>query len=295
MENKQQSGVEAILARLGQRRDALLEKLSHALESDERIEAVWLSGSFGRGEVDVWSDLDLHVAVQDEYLQYFVEKPEALFELAGPPLLIQHINGESESMPGGFFWLVLYSGALEVDWNIGPVSKAVRPVASQLLFGRAGVSLASSPEPVRLEERQTHATKMLTFFWAMAPIAIKYVGRGHTALAVNQIGLLRTAYSGVWRALYRPEHLQSYRYHQNRRLEAELDTALPRLGPVITPASALQNIRAFCTAVEKLHPALAELGVAIPAAIVGEVAALAEQTESIAAQGGSRPYEGSRR
>jgi hypothetical protein len=129
----------------------------------------------------------------------------------------------------------------------------------------------------------------------MAPIAIKFAGRGHTRLAVKQVDLLQSAYIKVWRALWQPALLHKDRYHQNRRLEKEIDAKLPRFGPRIDPPAALDVIRAFCAEMEKLHPALAELGVSVRAEVVQDVAALAEVAEKIARAGGSNPYGGSRR
>ena len=44
---------------------ALVERLRQVLDEDERVESAWLSGSYGRGIGDVWSDIDI-VAVVDE-------------------------------------------------------------------------------------------------------------------------------------------------------------------------------------------------------------------------------------
>ena len=40
-------------------------------EADERVRAMWLSGSLGRGDADAMSDLDLIVAVADDALPEF--------------------------------------------------------------------------------------------------------------------------------------------------------------------------------------------------------------------------------
>lgn len=39
--------------------DDLLRRLTHALGQDPRVQALWLSGSLGKGEGDAWSDIDL--------------------------------------------------------------------------------------------------------------------------------------------------------------------------------------------------------------------------------------------
>ena len=284
-----------VLEQIGHKRDELLERLVLALQNDQRVKAAWLTGSFGRGEADDWSDLDIQVVVGDEHFEQIVAQPSQLFELAGEPLLVFGISGPSDSLPGGRFWLVMYAGAIEIDWNIGPSSKAERAEAAVVLFDRIGVPVAPFPSPISLEERRTLAERTLLFFWAMAPIAIKYAGRGHTRLAVKQANLLRDAYVSLWRVVHRPDLLQNQGYDQNRLIEDELNAQMPRFAATIDPPAALGNIRAFCTQVEQLHSALREFGVAIPDAMVGEVAALLERAEVVAQCGGSRPNQGRRR
>jgi hypothetical protein len=57
---------------------ALLERLRQVLAADERIESVWLSGSFGRGAGDAWSDIDVLAVVEEEDL------PHCVAEYTGP-------------------------------------------------------------------------------------------------------------------------------------------------------------------------------------------------------------------
>ena len=55
-----------LLAGYTRQRDDLLARIVGVLGADVRVRSAWLSGSFGRGEADAWSDFDLHVAVEDE-------------------------------------------------------------------------------------------------------------------------------------------------------------------------------------------------------------------------------------
>jgi len=57
---------------------ALVRRLAEVLASDVRIEATWLSGSFGRGEGDAWSDIDVIAVVDEE------DRAACLAEYAGP-------------------------------------------------------------------------------------------------------------------------------------------------------------------------------------------------------------------
>jgi predicted nucleotidyltransferase len=284
-----------LLQQLGHARDTLLARVTQVLERNPQVGGAWLSGSFGRGEADEWSDLDLHVAVEDEHLPAFLENYQTLFAEVGRPLLV--FGGiPSNSMPGGHFWLVQYEPfMLEIDWNIGPVQEAVRPEASLLLFDRVGIPITTPPPSTPEAERRAVADKQLSFFWAMAPIAIKFAGRGHTRLAVDQVDLLVGAFIKLWHALYHPERLQKDVYHQNRPLDAALDARLPRFGSQIDPVAALDIIRMLCKEVEALHPALAEMGAFVAEDVVAEVVVLAELAEPVARRGGSVPNQGSRR
>jgi len=46
-------------------RDALLERIHMALQSDPRVVAAWVGGSVGAGTADELSDLDIWVVIED--------------------------------------------------------------------------------------------------------------------------------------------------------------------------------------------------------------------------------------
>lgn len=254
-------------------RDELLERIVETLEADSRVVAAWLSGSFGRGVEDAWSDLDLHVAIEDDVLPAFLDERFSLYQRIGQPTLIQ---GEmaSNAMPTSRFQLVMYPGPIEVDWTIGPMSQACRPPETKIIFSRRAIPI-EIPPPASTDERRAQATDALTFFWAMAPIAIKYVGRGETRRASSQIDLLTGAFIQLWRLIERPDGPNPAAPFQNRATEPDLDAMLPHLGWEITPDAALAVIQALCTEMERLHPALEALGVPPPRELVGEMTPLA--------------------
>jgi predicted nucleotidyltransferase len=298
MENPAGSAATRALETLGQNRDALLKRLTAGLQADRRVEAAWLTGSFGKGESDEWSDLDLNVVVTDESFDSLAEHPQELFDLGGKQLPLTAKNSPpfpSFTLPGGRFWLLFYEPAIEVDWSIGPLSQALRQPTSLLLFDKAGIPVSPEPAPVSIEERLATATKSFYFFWAMAFIAVKYAGRGHTRRVITQTGLLEDSFISMWRALYRPEHLQAESHDQNRMIEPELDARLPRFGPVITPVTALEVVRAFCHEMERLQDDFGLVGLNVPAGIPSHLYYLADLAEIVARDGGSRPYKGSRR
>ena len=281
------------LEELVRNRDALLKRLVVAFERDVRIVGAWLSGSFGRGEADEWSDLDLHVGVEDGAFDALGTAPGELFALAGEPLLVQG-GFLSDSVPGGKFWLVIYRGPVEIDWNVGPVGLAAKPAASLTLVEKRPIR-SSVPGPASTNaEIAAKAQAQIEFFWAMAPIACKYAGRGHIRLAIEQCGLLRRSFLALWRSVNAPEHLAET-FHQNRPMEAEVAGLLPRFSTTVTPLEALAAVQVFCGEVERLHLALEGLGVRVPLAMPGELRNILEIAREAAERGGTNPNGGSRR
>jgi len=267
------------LAAYTRQRDDLLARIVGELHADLRVCSAWLTGSFGRAEADVWSDLDLHLAVDDDELAGFWAERSDLYARVGRPVLVQP-EMKSNAQPGAHFQLVVFDGPLEVDWNIGPFSQARRPATSHILLQRAEVAVMAPP-PLSSTERLVWLDHQLTFFWAMAPIAVKYIGRAQSRRAVGQLGLLTGALVSLWRLLADPNEPDPGLVAVNRPLEPELAQRLPTLGQRIDPLECLAVLRAQCAEVEQLHPALQSLGVAIPSEMPVQVSRLAALAEAV--------------
>jgi predicted nucleotidyltransferase len=269
------------LSQYAKERDALLERIVQEIESDTRVAAAWLAGSIGRGEADAWSDLDLHLAIDTDHLARFLAERETFYRRVGHPILIQE-EKTSDSQAGARFQLVQYAGPIEVDWNIGPVDQAERPLAFRMLVERATVPIVR-PAPLTAEERRTEASHWLTFFWAMAPIAVKYCGRGDPA--VELIHLMTRAYIALWRLVSQPDGPNPILPSTNRILEPELDAQIPRIGPTIDPTRALDVIDGLCRNVQDLHPALQTLGAVVSPEVPTEVTKIRQIAEEVLQHG----------
>ena len=256
-------------------RNEILTRIVDRGEQDERVVAAWLTGSFGRGEDDAWSDLDLHLAIEDAHMDAWWQARESLYREIAPPLFMQR-EMPSNAQEGGHFQLVYFPGPVEVDWNVGPVSLATRPPTSRMLFARRDipVSQAQSIDADERRERMQHATD---FFWAMTPIAVKYAGRGATTAAVDQIDLLSRSLAEVWWVLHASEHLSS----QNPLVEPELAAILPMMDPAIDPSRCLAEIVASTSAMAALRPELEAAGVRWPAPLVAQVEAIVEVARGV--------------
>jgi GAF domain-containing protein len=239
------------VAELGAVRDSVLRRITDHLRADARVQGAWLSGSFGRGKEDEWSDLDLHVAVEDEHLAEFLADRPARYAAVADPVLVQD-EMPSNSQEGAVYQLVWSAGGVHVDWNVGPASRAAKPLAHRLLFERRPFEVVSLPAPGE-QARKREARQQLTFFWAMAPIAIKLVARRESAAAAGMLGLLTDA-------------LIRLRQLTNRAL----DQRMPRLPANITPPVLCETIAALCREARLLEPPLRELSAQVDHRMIHE-------------------------
>lgn len=261
-------------------RDAILARIVDSVAPDEDVVAVWLTGSVGRGEDDAWSDLDLHLAIEDARLDAWWQMRESLYREIAPPVFV-HREKPSNAQEGGRFQLVYFPGPVEVDWNVGPVSMATRPPTSRILFARRDVPIAAS-RPIDADERCEQLQQATDFFWAMTPIAVKYAGRGATTDAVGQIELLARGLSRTWWLLHGSANLSSL----NPLVEQELEAILPRMDPVIDPSRCLEEIVASMSVMVALRPELEAAEVRWPTSLVSQVESIVEIARGVVDRNG---------
>ena len=255
-------------------RAALLAKLTETLSKDERFVAAWLTGSFGRGEADTVSDIDLTLVVSERYSASLCARPEPagakttkerfdLFSSFGQPAAIHENN--SNAPEEGTFTFVLYTrSALMVDWILVPQSKARCPAQSQLLFDKAGIPL-SLPEPESLEQRMRLAADSIAFFWMMAAVTAKYIVRQDAVFVNCWLEELHKLVSAV-------ERLAAGEVWQYER------GSLTALEP--TPEGQVRAVRRLCLRMLDLMARIAEMGGEIPASPLPEVETLLKLAES---------------
>jgi hypothetical protein len=75
-------------------------------------------------------------------------------------------------------------------------------------------------------------------------------------------------------------------------LEPALDDAIPRLGSKIDPMRALRVVKQLCVEVERLHPALGEIGASLPGDLMAEISKMFAVAEEALRQPGrpTGPY-----
>ena len=280
-----EGGVGEAIRRQVATRDAVFAKLVETLRADERVLGAWLSGSFGRAEDDEWSDFDLQIAIEDDALAEFLEQRPQLYAAIAEPILIQdEMPSDNLSMGDAVFQLVYFRGAVLVDWNIGPASKATKPAAFKLLFERRPFPV-TQPPPLTPAEWRRRLQTWATFFWAMAPIAVKYCARGSTREAASQTGLLARALICLRRLLNDHNGPDPWLTWMNLPTEDETDAWLPRTGVTIDPAAVLGVIREQCGSFADLGDELSAYGVDLHAEMANETQRLLDLAERVVAAG----------
>ncbi len=197
-------GAQTLLAARRAEHDALLERAIALLEPDERVAGAWLFGSRGRGDADALSDVDLVVVAHDEHLEALKEERRELVSRLGAPLLIQDLPRNAP--PGGAYLLVLYpgqTGPLHADWYWRGLSGATVPHDARLVLERPSVAIArqAAPAAPAKHDRALQTSRDVIFFWAMAPIAAKYIARRKPVKAVEMLVMVASALDRTRRAV----------------------------------------------------------------------------------------------
>lgn len=177
-------------------REELLERIWRGLEADRRVAAAWLTGSYGRGEQDEVSDIDVQAVIDaplDGELCAVAQPVRAgspparleLFSRFGEPVNIHENHNNAPA--GGTFSAVLYRDPpVIVDWTLIPLATARRPADTRLLFDRVGIEIASGLIPIGqvAGEPVDRMAERLAFFWMMAVVTAKYIVREDEAADV---------------------------------------------------------------------------------------------------------------
>ncbi len=164
-------------------RTALLASLTASWQSDTRIRAALLWGSFGRGEADDLSDLDPWLLVADDAAANFGPVLRQYAEEAGS--LITGKNTPKHAPPGGGYMSFLHEGRrglLQVGCYWQPQSTALARAEYAVLFDRQAEAYAGQEHPKRdhpeeatgLDAEVAHG---LHFAWFMFLITAKYLAR----------------------------------------------------------------------------------------------------------------------
>jgi hypothetical protein len=158
----------------------VIERLREIVALDKRVLAAWIAGSFANGTADEYSDVDLHLLVEDSRLEEFGQQWPDLIHQIGPTVMdrpIGRVVGGYSIMPD---WLHL-------DVVCHPVSTfdPAKLLGCLPLVDRNGLLPAGpSPGPSPYGEPYFPAD-VVDFYYYLLGNLVVVLGRGELNLASN--------------------------------------------------------------------------------------------------------------
>ena len=162
----------------------MIERARHVARSDARIRAVWLGGSFGSGEQDEFSDVDLHCLVDATQRNWFADHWRDLArQVAGAPLVL------ARDIPGVLGGYVLTDRFRHLDLIVHAQLTARSLPADELYHGHPSLVLYDPdrllpPPPARAAAGGAYfPSDPVTFFFYLLHAFSVSMQRGELALA----------------------------------------------------------------------------------------------------------------
>lgn len=161
---------------------AIAERLRAVLAEDERVLSAWLSGSFGRGEGDAFSDIDVTAVVEEEDLAACVAEYGGRRNPVGPSAhqSIQFGRVACNTTPDWMRYDILFVTPAEFrrqdPERLKPLVRATRPPAG------------STPEIVMGGEKIVETAREFLRILGLLTVA---VGRQEWLMSIEGLGLMR--------------------------------------------------------------------------------------------------------
>jgi len=166
----------------------IVDRFIAVCQADDRIVAAFLGGSYAKGNVDKYSDLDLFFITTDEAYDDFLVERESFVRLLGEPLI-----REDFGLAHGY--CLIFSNQSECDLWFGRESK-FKDIYSgpyKVLLDKKGI-LEGAIFPSLVADQTTQIQllrQQLDWFWHELSHFIKAMGRDQLWFAFGQIEVMR--------------------------------------------------------------------------------------------------------
>jgi hypothetical protein len=158
-----------------------LHKLQFALEANRAIKGAWLSGSFGRGNADRYSDIDLNLWLDAAELESFRQGTQAWLEALRPLVLFRWMFNDRMVN-------ALTADGLRLDLWLHTEPPTLDQSRVQVLLDRENAlqfgATAATPDPEALKNR---LLDQIREFWRCISLSPAVIGRDERIVAL--IGL----------------------------------------------------------------------------------------------------------
>lgn len=203
---------------------AFLSDVTPALNGDPRIRAAWLEGSFGRGNADRYSDIDLHLLLDAATLEEFRQGAKTWFNAIRPLVLYK-------LMFDGHMVNALTVDGLRLDaWLHTDAGKELDAAKARVLLDRAGALRLGAPTPApNAAETSARLGALIAEFWRCVALAPAVLGRDELITAFFGQGILSTLLADVLIAGYeipRDSGVKRLNDYLPPHLRAEIEAAL---------------------------------------------------------------------
>ena len=171
------------------KQQAVIKRSTSDLPTDQRILAVYLVGSYGSGQADRFSDVDVHLVVTDDSVEWFKEHwDDVLRKISGPTVLADPIPG----LVGG---LGITPDWLHVDLIVHPLGSFDRFQYDgvRVLFDRDGTLFPDGdipPKGGRPGEPYWPAVAVNLFFYFLGNL-VTVLGRDERIVGNQGVGAVR--------------------------------------------------------------------------------------------------------
>jgi predicted nucleotidyltransferase len=172
-----------------ERQQEVIARAQKLLPEDERILAVYLIGSYGTAQADRFSDVDVHLVIGDDSVEWFEQHwDDVLRKLTGPTVLTDRVPG----LVGG---LGITADWLHVDLFAHPLSSFDRFQYDgvRVLFDRDGTLFPDGDVPPtggRPGEPYWPAANVNLFFYFLGNL-VTVLGRDERIVGNQGIGVVR--------------------------------------------------------------------------------------------------------
>src|SRR6266704_6946107 len=147
-----------------QNHQVVMNRFVAACQTDERVVAAFLGGSYARDAADAYSDLDLYLITTDEAYEDFLAEREAFIRRLGEPVFLEDYNGD-----GGDFVFFIFSDGTEGELGLGRESHFthIHVGPYRVLLDKKGIlagAVFSWQEPIQAEQIET-LRRLINWFW----------------------------------------------------------------------------------------------------------------------------------
>ena len=180
--------MDRLILQLPPSHQSILDRFIAASQSDERVIAAFLTGSYARGAADDYSDLDFCLITRSDAYQDFIAGKKDFISQLGEPLFLEDFN-----LPD--MLLFIFSIGVECDLAISSQDRLDQLYSApyQVLLDKKGLfpEAMFTPPATPPADQVENLRRLISWFWHDLSHFIHALGRGQLWWASGQIEALR--------------------------------------------------------------------------------------------------------